>query len=297
MCYGRGLERFALPALQAISWKKLLGYSGVKCHALKEPAKKSVQPTTEELAVFDEIIREGAKNFIVCWHDQGPLNLCMTAFLAREKRIMLQAMRDPFHRYWNDVSAALISARCYSHYCHSLVFLNIAFGPWSQSAFWEEIQGAAGIASAGMSPNDALLCRMWPQIVQDGLELETETGTHRVEDSVESRSLWLKSLQSMQFLRSKGQKASASRWFSWVESFATLDQQFHSKALVLALICLNKGFVKDFDSLLDDSELTKRKKPNEQTEVVAGSGAVASAASSSDKAPTKSTELQRSKQE
>eukprot|EP00971_Amphidinium_carterae_P237483 4714410-Amphidinium_carterae.1 len=210
---------------------------------------------------------------------------------------MMQPMRDPFHRFWNDVSAALIGARCYSHYCQSLVHLNIGFGPWSQSAFWEEIQGAARIASQGLSPNDALLCSVWPKIVQDGLQIETEFGTHVMEETAESRALWLKHLSSLQFLRSKGQKASASRWFSWVESFSALDTEFHSKALVLALICMNKGFVRDFASLLDDSDMTKRKKSSggvDAEERAAGESSVGTASSSN---PTKGSEFMKAKQD
>eukprot|EP00971_Amphidinium_carterae_P237484 4714410-Amphidinium_carterae.2 len=55
MCYGEGLERFALPALKTVNWKKVLGYSGVKCNALKEPPKKSSHPTEEELSVLSRL--------------------------------------------------------------------------------------------------------------------------------------------------------------------------------------------------------------------------------------------------
>eukprot|EP00971_Amphidinium_carterae_P293590 5828807-Amphidinium_carterae.1 len=191
--------------------------------------------------------------------------MCSLSFLRSHLRLSVTEIRDWYHRYANDVSLGISRAGQFSHYIQSLAFMNIQHGPWCSQAFYTEMIEQSVLAAKVLSPDDSLLMELWPQILADDPRIDGPSGPERLENSRSGRAAYLKHLPCMPVFCNRGTKASTTRWFSWTSSWSSLDAYFHTKLLVLTLLCMSRGWAKSIDDLKSDlvvPESKKRKEPD-----------------------------------
>eukprot|EP00971_Amphidinium_carterae_P352794 6492732-Amphidinium_carterae.1 len=133
-----------------------------------------------------------------------------------------------------------------------------------------------------LSPDDALVLELWPHILADDPRIDGANGPERLENSRIGRAAYLHHLPSMPVFTNRGTKASTTRWFSWTSSWSSLDVYFHTKLLVVTLLCMSRGWAKSLEDLKTDMvvpESKKRKEPEPDQSKAAGSSSKGSAVS------------------
>eukprot|EP00974_Lingulodinium_polyedra_P023188 2238155-Lingulodinium_polyedra.AAC.1 len=66
------------------------------------------------------------------------------------------ALRDPFHREWNDTKLALQRAGCWWAVLLTTVVYNMAYGPWESKSWFHKLQEGAQEYWAKATPGDLL---------------------------------------------------------------------------------------------------------------------------------------------
>ena len=191
----------------------------------EEDIKQSEQPPTLLITTDQEGTQIAATNFLR-WH----LNAC------------IEHTYDPQHRRSNDTTLALGQAGVLKQACHAVGLYNLQYGPYQKGGFHEQVVDAATEMKEGMSPNDDLLKLFFEDILLDlGESLENNTEARRRQ--------YLQELPQSPIVKSKGPKASMSRFNSLQHSQDHLDKHWSSFALILTVICLTQKFVDFADDL------------------------------------------------
>ena len=191
----------------------------------EEQIKQSEQPPTLVISTDQEGTQLAATNFLK-WH----LNAC------------IEHTYDPQHRRSNDTTLALGQAGVLKQACHAVGLYNLQYGPWQKGGFHEQVVDAATEMKEGMSPNDDLLKLFFDDILLDlGESLENNNEARRLQ--------YLQELPNSPIVKSKGPKASMSRFNSLQHSQDHIDKHWSSFALILTVICLTQKFVDFADEL------------------------------------------------
>ncbi|CAE7521288.1 Camkk2 [Symbiodinium sp. CCMP2592] len=174
--------------------------------------------------------------------DQEATQLSALSYLKFSRSLLVEHVNDPAHRSHNDVHLALAAAGLLTFGLMSFGLYNVRYGPWNKGTWFGKVQQTADEMSRSMSASDPLLVTFFPDILAD-------EGRSQEENTVEHRRLFLESLPNRSFVRAKGSKASPSRFNSLSIAHAELDPEWSSFCLVLAVLCINEGWVKKASDL------------------------------------------------
>ena len=175
---------------------------------------------------------------LVLCTDQEATQLAAANYLAFGRSLFVQHVPDPAHRSHNDVHLAMASAGLLTFSVVSIGLYNVRYGPWNKGTWFGKVQGTADEMSRSMQPSDPLLLAFFPDILSD-------QGRSQDENTEESRREFLASLPNRSFVRSKGSKASQSRFNSLSTAHAELDRDWSAFCLVLAVLCVAEGWCKN----------------------------------------------------
>ena len=175
--------------------------------------------------------------------DQEATQLAAVAYLKNKKKAFVEHVSDPAHRSHNDASLALSAVGLLKFSTWSLNLYNLRFGPWQKSGAWSsKIQETAEQMSKSMSPSDPLLLEFFPDILADD-------GRGPDENTEEERRRFLAELPQKTCIRTKGIRASSSRFNSLTTAHAALDREWSILALVMTVVCVQSGWCKSAYSL------------------------------------------------
>ncbi|CAE7572860.1 MKK5 [Symbiodinium sp. CCMP2592] len=174
---------------------------------------------------------------LVLCTDQEATQLAAANYLSFGRQLFVQHVPDPAHRSHNDVHLAMAAAGLLTFSIVSIGLYNVRYGPWNKGTWFGKVQTMADEMSRSMSPSDPLLLAFFPEILAD-------QGRSQDENTEESRRAFLESLPNRSFVRSKGSKASQSRFNSLSTAHAELDRDWSAFCLVLVVICVAEGWAK-----------------------------------------------------
>ncbi|CAE7337768.1 Camkk2 [Symbiodinium sp. CCMP2592] len=181
-------------------------------------------------------------NVIVLCTDQEATQLAAVNYLKFGRSLFVEFVNDPAHRSHNDVHLAMASAGLLTFALVSLGLYNVRYGPWNKGTWFGKVQSMADEMSLSMSPSDPLLLTFFPDILAD-------EGRSQEENTEENRRLFLEGLPNRSFVRSKGSKASHSRFNSLSIAHSELDRDWSSFCLVLAALCIAEGWTTSASAL------------------------------------------------
>ena len=132
------------------------------------------------------------------------------------RSLFVEHVNDPAHRSHNDVNLAMAAAGLLTFGIVSIGLYNVRYGPWNKGTWFGKVQTMADEMSRSMSPSDPLLLTFFPDILED-------QGRSQEDNNEAERRAFLDSLPNRSFVRSKGSKASQSRFNSLSQAHAELD--------------------------------------------------------------------------
>ena len=179
------------------------------------------------------------RTLVLC-SDQESLQVSAMNYLCHFRKLFTLHVKDPGHRNWNDVWAALGDAQLSKTAMLMLNLYNSKWGPWNRSGWFAKLQEAAKTLSENLGPNDPLLQVFMPGILADARR-------HESENTEQERAAFLKSLPEL--VSSKGPKASESRFFSIVHAHQHLDGMWSAQSFLYCACCLLQGWASHADDL------------------------------------------------
>ena len=181
------------------------------------------------------------KVLVLCT-DQEATQLAAVNYLKFGRSLFVEYVNDPAHRSHNDVHLALASAGLLTFALVSLGLYNVRYGPWNKGGWFGKVQSMADQLSQSMSPSDPLLLAFFPDILSD-------QGRSQEDNTEDNRKLFLEGLPNRSFVRSKGSKASQSRFNSLSIAHSELDKDWSAFCFVLAAVCVAEGWTKNASEL------------------------------------------------
>ena len=144
-------------------------------------------------------------------------------FLRNHIGLSLEGIIDKTHRVYNDISAGLMEADFGVVRDKALLCVNAHYGPWDGGGFHGDLLETAKDLATNASPDDPELDYFWPKIAEN-LKLPPEMHGRA------GRIDFLRGLPNLKSIRTKGLKASKSKWSSlqvaWsdhVDAFVAAD--------------------------------------------------------------------------
>lgn len=177
-------------------------------------------------------------SLLVMCTDQCSTQLCPTAYTMYHLGLNMLHMPDPYHMEWNDIGEAMAMSGFQPALEASLIIFNLAYGPFQKSAFFNDLKDAAVDCATSMTPNDLLLTKLWPSIMQDhGMPVATSGGE-------DDRTKFLSTLAGWGPGVVKGPKAATSRWFSYIHAAHFWDEHWHTRLLLILFAGIRKGWAR-----------------------------------------------------
>lgn len=179
--------------------------------------------------------KPGRPPILVLCTDQESTQLAAVAFLRNGQHLWVEHVSDPAHRSHNDVHLALSAAGLlkFSLWCISLY--NLRYGPWNKGTWSWKLKEVAETVSTSMAPSDPLLLEFFPSILEDA-------GRPESDNTELERQKWLKSVPDLSCVRTKGTKASTSRFNSLTLAHSKLDHEWSALAFLLSVVCISHGW-------------------------------------------------------
>ena len=150
------------------------------------------------------------------------------------------------------MSLALAQVGLGSRVAFTCTLFNVQHGPFQKSGFHKLLVEVASDVSETFDANDPVLVHFFPKILHDR-KFDSSL------NSSEERQKYLDNLPQEPFLKSKGPKASMSRFNSWTHAFHHLDDNWHSFAFLLVVTSLLNGWSKFADEFWAPAELINDK--------------------------------------
>ena len=148
--------------------------------------------------------------------------------------------RDEFHRWNNDLNNAVAFAGLATVEKAGTLIFNIGYGPWQKAAWYHMILASGQKIAQTIQPNSRMVLRFWPRhLVDNGL-----VGT--TDDAIvgqEGRRQYIAGVPRQNLLHLKGGRVSPSAWMSFQKVGAEWSSSIATRAMVLATLCLEKGWV------------------------------------------------------
>lgn len=185
------------------------------------------------------------RTLVVC-SDQESVQVSAMNFARHHCRLFVEHIKDPGHRSWNDIWSALADSHLAKTAMVMLNLYNAKYGPWNKSGWFAKVQETAETLSKNIGPNDPLLRMFMPGILADSRRDASE-------NCEEERRKFLDSLPNLECVRSKGPKASQSRFFSIAHAHQWLDRMWSSQGFLFAACCLLQGWASHADELWSPS--------------------------------------------
>ena len=91
--------------------------------------------------------------------DQDIIGVAFTYYAINSLRCRILPLWDPSHRMWNDVRGALSLSGVWQYTLVHTVLLNVFFGPWNGSAWWEQTVEASRLFFKTAGPSYPLFSR------------------------------------------------------------------------------------------------------------------------------------------
>ena len=201
---------------------KPLGWSFGRCQSKREDQ----QDTHKQ----DKTGQTRAPIMVLCT-DQEATQLAAVAYLRNKKGLWVERVSDPAHRSHNDVCLSLSGAGLLKFAQWSISLYNIRYRPWQKGTWSKKIQQTAQHMKDNMSPSDPILLMFFPDILMDA-------GMSQDQNTEDTRRTWLQNLPDMDCIRTKGTKASKSRFNSLTTAHSALDKEWSVLALVLTVLCV-----------------------------------------------------------
>ena len=221
---------------------KPLGWSFGRCQSKCEDQ----QDTHKQ----DKTGQTRAPIMVLCT-DQEATQLAAVAYLRNKKGLWVEHVSDPAHRSHNDVCLSLSGAGLLKFAQWSISLYNIRYGPWQKGTWSKKIQQTAQHMKDNMSPSDPILLMFFPDILMDA-------GMSQDQNTEDTRRTWLQNLPDMDCIRTKGTKASKSRFNSLTTAHSALDKEWSVLALVLTVLCVvNKWTNTAADLFSPDSNMAR----------------------------------------
>ena len=159
---------------------------------------------------------------------------------------------DDFHRWNNDVSSSTSKAGLAPVEKAATLFLNLGYGPWQTVAWYHAICAEGYDVSANLPPNSKLLLKYWPRIV---IDLQANSWLSESGSGEEARRTFLGKLPAMNLLSLRGTKVSPAQWMSIFKAGDAWDETLSARALVLASLCIRKGWILTDEDLFAPTRL------------------------------------------
>ena len=148
--------------------------------------------------------------------------------------------RDEFHRWNNDLNNAVAFAGLATAEKAGTLIFNVGYGPWQKAAWYHMILASGQRIAKTMQPNSRMVLRFWPRhLVENGLVGLTD-------DAIvgqEGRRQYIAGIPRQNLLNLKGGKVSPSAWMSFQKVGAEWSPSLATRAMVLATLCLEKGWL------------------------------------------------------
>jgi hypothetical protein len=172
--------------------------------------------------------------------DQEQLQVTGGAFMEDELKITMVRLYDWFHREHNNNVDAIAKSGFQVIFLACIAIFNVSYGPYKDCQwFWQLLHMAADLVKT-MGPDDPLLIKFWPKILKDkGLAFETA-------DEIigrPGRVKFLQALSAVKVLELKSVKVKPSQWQSFPQAAKAWDPEIHTRAMILAGLCLHKGWI------------------------------------------------------
>ena len=156
---------------------------------------------------------------------------------------------DEFHRSHNDLSMAISRSGFAPIVQAGTLIFNIGYGPWQSHSFFHQLVSEAARMAATLSADSQLALRFWPRRRMDpGFDGDQPDQAH-------ARRSWLQGLGSdMDII---GVKVAPSKWMSFLDAGEAWSKKLGSRALILAALCMEKGWVLSAEDLFGGTRLFK----------------------------------------
>jgi hypothetical protein len=178
--------------------------------------------------------------------DQEQLQLTGGDFIIDELRVTGVRFHDFFHRTNNDLQTSQAMSGLTPVYYANLFVYNIAYGPWQSASHFHALLSQMLVLAKLLRHDDILPMRFWPQILVD-LRRQGEKADDKV--GPEAREIFLKTFDVEAALSLKQMKVKPSTWMSFNQAHDSWDPQRNTRAMVMAAVCLNKGFITTAEDL------------------------------------------------
>ena len=149
-------------------------------------------------------------------------------------------LSDDFHRWNNDLAIAVAKAGLAPVEKAATLFLNIGYGPWQSGAWYHAICAEGAKLSQNLPANSQLLLFFWPRVIK---ELVGTSWIGDTDNGEEARRMFLSRLSEMNLMNLRGTKVSPAQWMSVFKAGVAWDESLSARALVLASLCMKKGWI------------------------------------------------------
>ena len=160
---------------------------------------------------------------------------------------------DDFHRWNNDLSSSVAKAGLKPVEKASTLFLNIGYGPLQSGAWFQAICGEGHEVSRTLAANSQMLLEFWPRIQKERKAKGLFGGSSS--DGELERKQYLSLLPEQNLLQLRGTKVSPAVWMSVYKAGHAWDDSLTSRALVLASLCMKKGWILTKEDLFAGTRL------------------------------------------
>ena len=211
-------------------------------HAMNSFGKRWRSFSDEEDALHEPLSKR-PKVAVICT-DQESTQLAAMSYLVHAKKLCILHVFDPIHRSHNDQTSALQGAGLlkFSIWCFSC--FNIKYGPYSKGGWAKKMVEAAEMLQT-LDPNDQLLQCFFSSILADkNLTEDSNTEAFRKD--------FLRGLTEESCVRTKGPKASQSRFNSLSVAHRALDEQWSTQAFILSALCVMQGWARTVGDLFGE---------------------------------------------
>ena len=172
---------------------------------------------------------------LVLHFDEASPNIVMYCWLLYHMGLRVMAVRDVFHREWNDVQLAVKATGLWHVVLLSSLAFNLPYGPWDGSKWSHLMLEAARDLCAHEDVAGPLFSAFYELICQDRGETPS-TLAHKQQA--------LRELSDHRAFLAKGPRTALRRWFSWMQSASWHDGCWHARLLACVYLGIRTGAYK-----------------------------------------------------
>lgn len=198
-----------------------------------------------KVAAFSQV---SAPSVLSTASDQEQVQVTADAFCEDPGGLRLTKVSvfDFFHRWWNCLKTAQAKASLTNVFYAAVMIYNIGYGPWETCAWWGLMLSQTTDLASAMEDDSPLLLAFWRQILVDKrLDMSL-----RDEDvGRPARKRFIESLSAKGSMDLRNKKVKPSIWMSFHEAHDAWDEHIGTRGLMLASLCLRKGWLSDISQL------------------------------------------------